>query len=235
MIRFPMHNSSMRILMTGASGALGGVMACAFLGAGHRVAGVARSWKGVENSGGFYGVAASLETREDALKIVAEAEGLLGGPIEGLVHVLGGFAGGMPVEDTDVATMSRMMALNYEALYHSCAAVLPGMKAAGVGRIVVIGARATQTTPATLSAYTASKAAAVALVKTLAAETRGMGIAANVIAPGTMDTAANRAAMPDVDPAQWIPPQHVASLAVWLCSPAGASVSGQEWIVSGRE
>jgi NAD(P)-dependent dehydrogenase (short-subunit alcohol dehydrogenase family) len=230
-----MHNSSMRILMTGASGALGGVMACAFLGAGHRVAAVARSWKGVDNSEGFYCVASSLETREDALRIVSEAEGLLGGPVEGLVHVLGGFAGGTAVEETDAATMAKMMALNYEALFHSCAAVLPGMKAAGLGRIVVIGARATQTTPATLSAYTASKAAAVALVKTVAAENKGLGISANVIAPGTMDTPVNRAAMPDVDPATWIPLQHVASLAVWLCSPAGASVNGQEWIVNGRD
>lgn len=228
-------NGVMRILMTGASGALGGVMSGAFLGAGHSVAGVARSWKAMDEVENFFGIAASLNTREDAIRIVSEAERLLGGPVEGMVHVLGGFAGGQMVEDTETATMQQMMGLNYEALFHVCAAVLGPMKRAGSGRIVVIGARATHTNPGTLSAYTASKSAAATLVKTVAAETKGMGITANVIAPATMDTGANRIAMPDVDPATWVPPQHVASLALWLCSAAGASVSGQEWIVNGRE
>jgi NAD(P)-dependent dehydrogenase (short-subunit alcohol dehydrogenase family) len=79
---------------------------------------------------------------------------------------------------------------------------------------------------AMVGAYSASKAALVALVRTIALENKERGISANTVLPGTMDTPANRAADPQADPLQWVQPAQVAALLVHLASDAGAQVTG---------
>ncbi len=224
----------MKVLISGASGGLGGVVACAFLGAGHQIAGLARSWKAEQAAEGFVPIAANLGSAEAARAAVAEAREKLGG-LDAIVHTVGGFAGGSNVEATAPGTAREMMEINYFAALHLFAAALPYFREQGAGRMVAIGARAAATAPAGFGVYAASKAALAVLVRTIANETKGTGITANLIAPGTMDTAANRQAMPDADPGDWIPPKNVAGLALWLCGPEAASVTGQEIAVTGRE
>ena len=77
------------------------------------------------------------------------------------------------------------------------------------------------------AAYEASKAALTSLVQTIAAEAGGSGLTANVLSPGTIDTQANRKAMPGADASRWVRPESVGELAVWLCSEAGGAVNGQ--------
>jgi NAD(P)-dependent dehydrogenase (short-subunit alcohol dehydrogenase family) len=108
------------------------------------------------------------------------------------------------------------------------------MRRAGGGRIVAIGSRAAESPGATVGAYSASKAALVSLIRTVAIENKDAGITANVILPGTMDTPANRAAMPGADISQWVQPASVASLIVWLASDAGKDVTGAAIPVYGR-
>ena len=88
---------------------------------------------------------------------------------------------------------------------------------------------------ATLGAYTASKAALVALVRTIALENKQAGISANVILPGTMDTPANRAAMPAADFSQWVDPRQIASMLVHLASDSARQVTGAVIPIYGGE
>jgi NAD(P)-dependent dehydrogenase (short-subunit alcohol dehydrogenase family) len=108
------------------------------------------------------------------------------------------------------------------------------MRAAQAGRIVAIGSRAAESPGAMVGAYSASKAALVSLVRTVAVENKSVGITANVILPGTIDTAANRAAMPEADVTQWVKPESIASLIVWLASDDAKDVTGTAIPVYGQ-
>ena len=128
-----------------------------------------------------------------------------------------------------------MLAMNLRAAFHFIKAVVPGMRAQGSGRILAIGSRTAVVPTATLGAYSASKAALVSLVQTVALENKDRGITANVILPGTMDTPANRKAMPDADPARWVAPAQVAALLVHLASDAGSNINGAVIPILGGE
>jgi NAD(P)-dependent dehydrogenase (short-subunit alcohol dehydrogenase family) len=130
------------------------------------------------------------------------------------------------VAETDEATLDQMLEVNLRAAFHMFRAVLPGMRARSSGRILAIGSRTAVDPQPMVGAYSASKAALVSLVQTIALENKDRGISANVILPGTMDTPANRAAMPSADPAKWVQPAQVASLLVHLTSDQASQISG---------
>jgi NAD(P)-dependent dehydrogenase (short-subunit alcohol dehydrogenase family) len=109
------------------------------------------------------------------------------------------------------------------------------MRQAARGRIIAIGSRSAAEPAANLSAYSASKAALLSLVQTAALENKDLEITANVILPATMNTAANRAAIPGADPAKWVQPEKVAALVAFLASPAGAQINGAAIPVYGQE
>jgi NAD(P)-dependent dehydrogenase (short-subunit alcohol dehydrogenase family) len=119
-----------------------------------------------------------------------------------------------------------MFDMNVNSAFHILRAVIPHMRKAGGGRIIAIGSRAAEAPGASVGAYSASKAALVSLIRTVALENKDEGITANVILPGTMDTPANRKAMPGADTSQWVQPASVASLIVWLAGDAGKDVNG---------
>jgi hypothetical protein len=122
--------------------------------------------------------------------LITGAKGGLG------AHVAGGFAYGGPIQETGDAVWDQMMDLNARAAFHVLRAAIPRMRERGSGRIVAIGSRAGVEPQANIAAYAASKAALVSLVRTAALENRDLGITANVILPGTIDTEANRKADP---------------------------------------
>jgi NAD(P)-dependent dehydrogenase (short-subunit alcohol dehydrogenase family) len=213
-------------LVTGASGALGNFVTEAFLAAGATVIGVARS---IQPSAfadpKFVAMAVDL-SKGEATKEMGEAAIQRFEKIDILVHVMGGFAGGELIDDTDDATWDKMMNLNLRSAFNICRAVLPHMRKAKRGRVIAIGARSAVEPKAYLSAYCASKAALVSLIRTVALEGKDDGIAANVILPGTMDTPANRTDSPSADFSKWVPPVKVASLALWLASEEASQISG---------
>ena len=214
------------ILITGANGGLGNFMTEGFLKAGATVIGVARS---IQPSAfvhaKFVALPADL-TRDDSTKSLVGTVIARFGKIDVLVHVLGGFAGGDLIEDTDDATWDKMMNLNLRSAFNILRAVLPHMRKGKQGRVIAIGARSAVEPKAYLSAYCASKAALASLIRTAALEGKDAGITANVILPGTMDTPANRADMPTADFSQWVPPEKVAHLALWLSSEEASHISG---------
>ena len=148
------------------------------------------------------------------------------GRLDVVVHVMGGFSGGKSVAETDDETLDKMLQLNYRSAFFVARAVLPYMRQQASGRILAVASRQAVEPGAMVGAYSASKAALVALIRTIALENKDHNISANTVLPGTMDTPANRAADPTADPSQWVQPAQVAALLVHLASDAGAQVTG---------
>lgn len=214
------------VLITGANGGLGTAVTNAFLGAGAQVAGVSKK---IQNSDfpnpNFIAYSAELGSADAAQAVVASVIAKWE-KIDALVHLVGAFAGGQSVAETSDATLDQMLEVNLRAAFHMFGAVLPEMRKRNSGRILAIGSRTAVEPQPLLGAYSASKAALVSMVRTIALENKDRGIAANVILPGTMDTPANRDAMPDADPAKWVQPAQVASLLVHLASDQASQISG---------
>jgi NAD(P)-dependent dehydrogenase (short-subunit alcohol dehydrogenase family) len=156
------------------------------------------------------------------------------GKIDILAHLVGGFAGGPSIAETEDITFQRMFELNVNSAFHIIRAVLPHMRKAGVGRIIAIGSRAAENPGAGVGAYSASKSALLSLVRTVALENKDSGITANVILPGTIDTPANRTAMPSAETSEWVQPDEIASLILWLTSAPAKDVTGAAIPVYGR-
>ncbi|MBZ5729195.1 MAG: SDR family oxidoreductase [Acidobacteriia bacterium] len=146
-------------LITGAKGGLGNFVTEAFLAAGARVVGVSRSIQASEfPHAGFTAIAADLVTGEAARKLVEDVAARCG-RIDALVHVMGGFAGGKSVAETDDATLEKMLDLNYRSAFFVARAVLPQMRRQGGGRILAVASRQAVEPGAMVGAYSASKAA----------------------------------------------------------------------------
>jgi NAD(P)-dependent dehydrogenase (short-subunit alcohol dehydrogenase family) len=147
------------------------------------------------------------------------------GRIDVLVTAVGGFAMGSLLE-TDRATWEAQLGLNLTTTYVAARAVLPSMVAAGAGRIVAVASRAVVPPAGGLIAYTVAKAGVIAFVQALAQEARSRGVTVNAVLPSTMDTPANRAAMPDVDPRTWTPVTAVADAIAYLAAEGSGHVTG---------
>jgi NAD(P)-dependent dehydrogenase (short-subunit alcohol dehydrogenase family) len=140
-------------------------------------------------------------------------------PLWASIHIAGGFAAG-PLAQTPVATIHQQIEMNLISCMLCCRAAVRAMAGNG-GRIVNVAARPALEwrTGAGMTAYAASKAAVAAFTAALAEEIVKDGILVNAVAPSTMDTAANRTAMPKADFALWPKVEEVAATIVFLASP----------------
>jgi len=227
--------SNQVVLITGANGGLGTDITEEFLVAGALVAGTSRAIADADfPNPRFTAFAADLTNARAAQKLAGEVIRRFH-KIDVLVHVMGGFAGGKPIQETEDAIWERMIGINLLSAVNILRAVIPQMRQAARGRIVAIGSRNAAEPAANLSAYSASKAALLSLVLTAALENKDLDITANVILPATMNTLANRNANPAADPAKWVQPKRVAALVAFLASPAGAQITGAAIPVYGQE
>src|SRR5215471_7144724 len=214
------------VLITGANGGLGAFVTNSFLDAGARVIGVSRSISDADfPREGFSAIPAEISGVESARQLI-DAAIAKAGRIDGLIHLMGGFAGGQPVADTDDATFDRMLDLNLRSAFYVIRATLPPMRGQGSGRIIAIGSKAAVEPAPMAGAYSTSKAGLVSLVRTVARENSDRGISANIVLPGTMDTPANRAADPQADFSKWVHPCQVAKLLVYLMSDQASQING---------
>lgn len=223
------------VLVTGANGGLGRYVTQAFLDAGATVVGTARKIEQSEfKNPGFAAISADVSNGNGAKGLVNQVLARFG-KLDVLAHTVGGFAGGQPITATDDATFQRMMDVNLNSVFQILRATIPPLRQRGEGRIIAIGSRAALEPGANIGAYSASKAAMVSLIRTVALENKDAGVTANVILPGTMDTPANRQAMPKADFSKWVRPETVADLMVWLARDAGKDVNGAAIPVYGME
>jgi NAD(P)-dependent dehydrogenase (short-subunit alcohol dehydrogenase family) len=219
----------MNVLITGAGGGLGSATCRVFLESGAKVIAVDRKWPEPHP---FPTIAADLTTAEGCDQMIAEA--MKHGPVDALVHLVGGFSGGSTVAETSDQTWDLMMNVNLRVGFQVMRATLKPMLLAKRGKIVAIGSRAAVEPSPNFAAYAISKAALVALVKNVAAEEKDSGITANVVLPSTIDTPANRKAMPQSDFSKWVAPESIAKLLVWLTSDAASDVNGAVIPIYGR-
>ena len=188
------------------------------------------AWKGASPQDGRLHRLEGDLLRDSECRRVVEAAG----PVDALVHLLGGFGGGKPVGETPDEVWDQMMNLNLRAGFQMFRAVLPAMTKAARGRIVAVSSRAAVEPMANFAAYSVSKAALIALVRTVALEVKDAGVTANAVLPSVIDTPANRASMPKADFSKWVPPESIARLLVWLTSDAASDVTGAAIPIYGR-
>jgi NAD(P)-dependent dehydrogenase (short-subunit alcohol dehydrogenase family) len=213
-------------LITGAKGGVGASVTEAFLTAGATVIGVSRSIQASDfPHPRFAAMPAELSTGESARKLT-DAVAAKFQRIDIVVHLVGGFAGGKPVHETDDATLEQMLDVNLKSAFFVARAVLPQMRKQGSGRIIAIGSRAAVEPSPNAAVYAASKAALVSLIRTIAAENHDRGISANAILPDMIDTPANRKAIPGADYSKWVQPSQVANLALSLAWDGLSQVNG---------
>jgi len=219
-------------IVTGATGALGGAVVRQLLALGSRVAVPYREsegWLRLREAAGagprLVGIEADLEQAAGARRFVEEANVALGGQLDAVALVAGGWAGGAPFEQAAEEDWPRMLRQNLDTAAHVCRAALPALLRGG-GSLVAVGSLAAETDGAGMAAYAVAKSALHALVRVLAAENRGRGVRVNAVLPGTIDTAANRGAMPKADRSSWTPPEAIARTIAFLLSPDSAPVSG---------
>ena len=220
------------VVVTGASGALGKVVAEAALARGARVAGVDHAPTQVaatENRIELGGVDLSDSAQA---KNAIDAVAALFGRLDVLINIAGGFAF-EAVAEGETGTWQRMYALNVLTALNASRSALPYLAASPAGRIVNVGAMGALQAGAGMGAYAASKAGVHRLTEALAAEWKGK-LTVNAVLPSTIDTPANRASMPKADFTKWVRPEELAEVMLFLASDAASAVTGALLPVNGR-
>ncbi|HSJ35886.1 MAG TPA: SDR family NAD(P)-dependent oxidoreductase [Acidimicrobiia bacterium] len=156
------------------------------------------------------------------------------GAIHQLCSLVGGWAGGRDVEETDDVRFERMLDLNLRSAFYATRAAVPYLRQAEWGRVLLIGSRAVEEAPPGQAAFNISKAGVVALGKTLAQELEGSGVTANILMPSVIDTPATRAALPYADYVHWPTPDEIAAVAAFILSESSSVMNGALVRVYGR-
>jgi 3-oxoacyl-[acyl-carrier protein] reductase len=221
------------IVVTGASGALGKVVADAAIARGARVAGIDRTAAKDDNNtaerielGGV-----DLSDAAQAAKAIDTAAAHFG-RLDALVNIAGAFAF-ETVADGAPETWQRLYAINVTTALNASRAAIPHLVASGAGRIVNVGAMAALQSGAGMGAYAASKAGVHRLTEALAAELKGK-VTVNAVLPTTIDTLANRRDMPKADFSTWVTADELANVILFLASDAASAVTGALLPVRGR-
>ena len=209
------------VLITGGAGALGQTVVPAFVSTGASVI------LGDLNPVQMPGVTALKADFADPTQVRSLVDEVIrtSGRLDVLINLVGGFATGRLIE-TDVSLWQRMLNMNLTSAFLLSQAVLPSMLQGGQGRIVHIAARAALEPFSGAAAYIVSKAGLVGLIRTLSSELAGSGVTVNAVLPSTIDTPANRRAMPTADPSKWARPDSIAQTLTFLASDAASQING---------
>ena len=155
------------------------------------------------------------------------------GRIDVLCNLTGGFRMGDAVHESSDQNWDFLFNINSRTLLHTSRAIVPCMLAAGGGKIINVGAFAAQKGQAQMGLYTAAKSVVSRLTESMAAELRTKNINVNCVLPTIIDTPENRAAMPNANPANWVAPEALADVVVFLASDAARAVHGAALPVAG--
>jgi 3-oxoacyl-[acyl-carrier protein] reductase len=220
------------VIVTGALGALGKVVAEAALAHGAKVAGVDHAASQMPATANWIELGGvDLSDAAQAKKAI-DAVASHFGKCDALINIAGGFAF-ESVAEGDPKTWQHMYALNVLTALNASRSALSHLTASPSGRIVNIGAMGALQAGAGMGPYAASKAGVHRLTEALAAEWKGK-ITVNAVLPSIIDTAANRTSMPNADFTKWVTPQELANVILFLASDAASAVTGALIPVSGR-
>jgi len=221
------------VLVAGGTGGLGRAVSVAFLEAGATVVVTHRNQSELEAlrhsagagaprlEGHSVDVTSDVAVQQMIASVIAKH-----GRLDAVTNAVGGYAAGKKLWETEPKVFDQMLSLNFYSGYFLIRAVVPVMLKQGQGAIVNVASTAARDHAGSAAAYVASKAAAVAMVDSLAADLKGTGVRANSILPSIIDTEANRKAMPDADFAKWPKPQEIARVILFLCSDDAKLIHG---------
>jgi NAD(P)-dependent dehydrogenase (short-subunit alcohol dehydrogenase family) len=220
-------------LVAGGTGGLGRAVSLAFLEQGCKVAVTYRrreEWDALQSAAGgskerLEGQALDVTDERAVTELIGN---LLGkhGRLDALINTVGGYAGGVRLWELDTRVFDQMLALNLRSGFVLSRAAVPVMLKQGYGSIVNVASKAAFDHASGAAAYAASKAAAVAMMNSLAADLKGTGVRVNSILPSIIDTEANRKAMPNADFTKWPKPQDIARVILFLCGDEAKLVHG---------
>ncbi len=220
-------------LVAGGTGGLGRAVSVAFLQAGAKVCVTYRKQEELDalrqaagaHDSGLEGYPVDV-TDEHSVHHLVDTIVERHGHLDVLVNTVGGYVGGIKLWELEPKIFDQMLALNLRSAYALSRAVVPVMWQQRKGAIVNVAAKAALQHAAGEAAYAASKAAAVAMIDSLAADLAGSGVRVNTVLPSIIDTAANRTAMPKADFAKWPRPADIARVIVFLCSEDASVIHG---------
>ncbi|HEV7516250.1 MAG TPA: SDR family NAD(P)-dependent oxidoreductase [Thermoanaerobaculia bacterium] len=219
-----------RVLITGASGALGRSVVQRFLAAGERVLAVGTDESALAElaplapSDSLSLRRADLTDSGEVARLFADAESA-SGTFPAVVHLVGGFRFARLAEMSD-KDWSFLVSVNLETTFRVFRESARAFERARAGALVAVAAPAGLLGEAGVGGYAATKAGMLRLVESFARELAPFGARANAVLPGTMDTPANRAAMPAADPSQWVSTAAVAEIIHFLTTPAATAANG---------
>jgi NAD(P)-dependent dehydrogenase (short-subunit alcohol dehydrogenase family) len=221
------------VLIAGGTGGLGNAVSRTFLEEGAKVVVTYRKdeeFAALKQAAGVKGAAleGAVVDVTDERSTSEFVGGVLSrhGRVDALVNTVGGYVGGVKLWELETKTFEAMLSLNLRSGYALARAVVPAMLKQRHGSIVNVAAKAAFDHGAGAAAYAASKAAAVSMMDSLAADVKGTGVRVNSILPSIIDTAVNRQAMPNADFAVWPKPEEIARVILFLCSDQAAVVHG---------
>lgn len=229
------------VIVTGSAGNLGLATAQALQKAGAKTVLVDRSddrlrenYPDLTDSPDHFLAGGVDLTNADSLARMAQATCERFGRIDALVNTVGGYRGGKPVHEMDLADWDFLFGVNLRTTLLCCRAVIPQMLRQGGGKIVNVASRDGLAGSAGYSAYSASKSAVLRLTESLAAELKTSNVNVNCLMPGTIDTPQNRKAIPNGDFSKWVEPEAIAEVILFLISDAARAINGAALPVYGK-
>ena len=219
-------------VLTGATGALGRVVAARLAEAGARLVLAGRDEARLREvasdlgltDDGWLAVTGDLDAAGSAS--VAKATEATFGAVHIVVHLVGGYAGGTPIAETDPTDLESMIDQHVWTTFHLARAFSEPLSRGGFGRFVAVTSPFGFNPPGRNAAYAAAKAAQQSLVLSLAQEFRGTGATANTILVRTIDAKRERITAPTSANARWTTPEEIAATILWLCRPDAERVNG---------
>jgi NAD(P)-dependent dehydrogenase (short-subunit alcohol dehydrogenase family) len=203
------------VLITGGTGGLGSAVTAAFLADGWRVvvpwiaeAELSR----LDDHPMIHPIQADLFDAGSATEVATFAAGEPDAPLRAVVNLVGGFGMGGRVHETPVEDFEKVLRLNLRPTYLMTQAVVPHLLAGGGGAIVCTSSGSALRPFSGAAGYITAKAGVIAFADALHAEYARDGVRVNTILPGTIDTPANRSAMPKADTSKWTPPARIATV-----------------------
>jgi NAD(P)-dependent dehydrogenase (short-subunit alcohol dehydrogenase family) len=225
--------SAQVVLIAGGTGGLGRAISAAFLEEG---ATVIVTYRRQEEFDAFHHAVGAHASRLEGVNVdVTNEAGVLQlvtglvkkhGRLDVLINAVGGYEAGGKLWEMEANVLDKMLSVNLLPGYVLSRVVVPIMLRQGHGAIVNVASTAAVEHSASAAAYAASKAAAVAMIDSLAADLKGTGVRANSILPSIIDTEANRKAMLDADFSKWPKPQDIARVILFLCGDDAKLIHG---------
>lgn len=224
----------MAVLVAGGTGALGTAVVHELLDAGYDCSATWIVDVELERGRAEFGDRAQF-IRADLIDPAGAEEAVAAvSDLEAVVNLVGGFASGPLVHETEAEDFDRMMRLNLTPAFNLAHAAMPRLVERGGGAFVAVSARPALRPFAGASSYVTAKAAVLAFVQALDADYRSQGLRANAILPSVIDTPANRAAEPEADHSKWVQPAEIAKVVRFLVSDDARVVTGGAIPVYGR-